>query len=453
MSSLEPYLPRLIRYWDHDSPGELHRSIEGSMLFADISGFTRMSERLARHGKVGAEEVTQVIDTAFGQLLPEAYAHGANLLKFGGDAMLLLFTEEGHAMRAAAAALAMRATMREIGVFQTTAGKVSLRMSIGVHSGRFDLFLVGGSHRELIVAGPSATRTVEMEGAATAGQILVSPQTASALPRRNRGREAGPGVLLRGDLDGVAHLEFRDVTRPDVDLAPFIPDALRETLVSGEVNPEHRPAAIAFVHYRDFDRLLDERGSAGAGEMLDRLVRSVQEAVNPRRVAFLGTDIAADGGKIILTAGVPQTAGHDEEQMLLALREIIARAQPELPLQVGVNRGHVFVGEIGPPYRRTYTVMGDTVNLAARLMAKAPPGEIYTTQGVLDASHTTFTVVVPDPFLSPPPYSPEPSRFPDQATALGSRPVGVPVDHLTQKFPVLKRAPMLPHQPPLSIRP
>jgi class 3 adenylate cyclase/tetratricopeptide (TPR) repeat protein len=342
---------------------------------------------------------------------------GAHLLKFGGDALLLLFRGEQHALRAAAAAHAMRLKLREIGVFETTAGKVSLRMSVCIHSGQFDFFLVGGSHRELIVAGPAASRTVEMEAASIAGQILVSPETAAALPRRNRGREAGPGILLRGEIGGVAKMDFPAATSPSVDLAVFIPDALRETLLSGDVNPEHRPAAVAFLHYGNFDRLLEDQGGNRTAEVLDHLVRSVQEAVNPRLVTFLGTDIAGDGGKIILTSGVPMTAGNDEEQMLLSLRQIVSRAHPELPLQVGVNWGYVFSGEIGPPYRRTYTVMGDVVNLAARLMARAPTGHIYTTQGMFDGSRTTFSFTMPEPFYV------KGKKLPIQAFSLGE-PVG-----------------------------
>src|SRR5690606_16744544 len=83
-SHFRQYLPRLVRYWDDEAPGTLHRRLEASMVFVDISGFTKMSERLARHGNVGAEEVTEVIDSTFGSLLPEAYGYGANLLKFGG---------------------------------------------------------------------------------------------------------------------------------------------------------------------------------------------------------------------------------------------------------------------------------------------------------------------------------------------------------------------------------
>ncbi len=59
----------------------------------------------------------------------------------------------------------------------------------------------------------------------------------------------------------------------------------------------------------------------------------------------------------------------------------------------------MFSGEIGTPYRRTYTVMGDTVNLAARLMAKAPAGEIYATSAVLEGSRTTFETTDLEPFL------------------------------------------------------
>jgi hypothetical protein len=81
--------------------------------------------------------------------------------------------------------------------------------------------------------------------------------------------------------------------------------------------------------------------------------------------------------------------GDDEERMLLALRGIVDRDLP-LPIRTGVHRGAVFAGDIGPAYRRTYTVMGDAVNLTARLMARAPPGCIYATADVLQRCNTAF---------------------------------------------------------------
>ncbi len=61
-----------------------------------------------------------------------------------------------------------------------------------------------------------------------------------------------------------------------------------------------------------------------------------------------------------------------------------------ISIQLGAHRGHVYAGEVGSSYRSTYTVMGDTVNLAARLMGAAPAGSIYVTPDVLDETRTSF---------------------------------------------------------------
>ena len=132
---LRPYAPRLLIRWLAEQPHLSFRTLDGSMLFVDISGFTKMSERLARHGKVGAEEVTDVLGAVFARLLAVAYGEDGSLLKFGGDALLLWFSGDGHAVRAATAAHSMRATLRSIGRLDTTAGKVVMRMSSGVNSG------------------------------------------------------------------------------------------------------------------------------------------------------------------------------------------------------------------------------------------------------------------------------------------------------------------------------
>jgi tetratricopeptide (TPR) repeat protein len=107
--------------------------------------------------------------------------------------------------------------------------------------------------------------------------------------------------------------------------------------------------------------------------------------------------VVAVGGKLILCAGAPTATVDDEERMLLAMRDVADGERP-IPVRVGVNRGPVFVATLGPSYRRTYTVMGDAVNLAARLMARARPGEVYVTSSVLERSATAFTTTALEPF-------------------------------------------------------
>src|SRR4051794_29717875 len=133
------------------------------MAFVDVSGFTAMSERLAPKGRLGAEEVTDVMSATFTRLLAVAYENGGGLVKFGGDALLLFFDGDEHGRRACASAHTMRKTLEEIGSLDTSAGAVALQMHVGVHSGTFEFFLVGGAHRELIVSGPDAVLTVAME--------------------------------------------------------------------------------------------------------------------------------------------------------------------------------------------------------------------------------------------------------------------------------------------------
>ncbi|HEY9495398.1 MAG TPA: adenylate/guanylate cyclase domain-containing protein, partial [Intrasporangium sp.] len=164
--ALVPYVPVLAAEWLADDPTIRHRRVSGSMAFVDISGFTSLTERLTRMGKVGSEELSDILDSTFTALLEEARREDADLVKWGGDAVLLLFRGEGHAVRAVRATAAMRRALYSVGRTGSSAGKVTLRMSTGIHSGAFDFFLVGDPevHLELIVSGPAASRTAELEG-------------------------------------------------------------------------------------------------------------------------------------------------------------------------------------------------------------------------------------------------------------------------------------------------
>ncbi|CAN0509737.1 unnamed protein product, partial [Phaeothamnion confervicola] len=111
----DAFVPRLVREWILDDAELRHRRLAGTLVFADVSGFTKMSDRLSRRGKVGAETIAGVIETCFTQLLDVAHTFGGTLLQFGGDAVLLFYRGAGHEVRAASAALEMRRTMRSLG--------------------------------------------------------------------------------------------------------------------------------------------------------------------------------------------------------------------------------------------------------------------------------------------------------------------------------------------------
>ena len=355
-------------------------------MFADVSGFTALTERLSRRGRIGAEEIVDTLNRVFGPMLRISATRGGELLKFGGDALLFLFRGDGHPEQACDAAVEMRAALREAAAYPTSVGRLSLSMSVGVHSGDVALFLVGSPTRELLILGPAASATAQAEKVANAGEIVVSPAT---------GRVSHPGPpapVPTASCSCVAVVptpaRSRDPSVPPGDdrlLRTLFPVELGEYLAPGPPDPEHRVATIAFVRFSGTDAILAEQGHEAWADTLHELVTGVEQALNVEGVTLLATDIDSDGGKFFLGSGVPVTSEDDEGRMLRALRRIADAGLP-LPLQLGVNRGHVFAAEVG--HRRACRLLRhgrhdehggpDHVDRAARCHPRPPdrPGAV-----------------------------------------------------------------------------
>src|SRR5580698_4461522 len=260
---LIPYVPRLVIDWMREVPELGYRSVPGTLMFADISGFTDLTERLAHRGKFGAEEMGDILNGVFEELLVPAYNYGAGLIKWGGDAGLFLFTEEGHTQRACRAAFEMQRVLKTAGRLRTSVGEVRLRMSIGIHSGDLEFLLVGTTHRELLVTGNAATAVTDMEKIADAGEIVVSTPTSKKLAHSAPGvivEPKGDGWLLAEAPEADIRLSPRPITAPLSDLERVIAPAMRQHYLSGAVDTEHRQITVGFVQFAGADELLEKAG-------------------------------------------------------------------------------------------------------------------------------------------------------------------------------------------------
>ena len=394
---LLPYVSRLALGWVPVGPEDRLRVIEGTLAFIDVSGFTRLTELLAARGKAGAEELTGLLDEIFADLLALAYRYSGELVKWGGDAVLVLFSGPSHAERAVAATWKMQKKMSQIGRLRTSVGPCRLAISVGIHSGAFHFFMVGERHRELVVTGPASSATAVMEAVAEAGEIVVSPATAAQLGPDVVGQPKGTGYLVAA-APPTERLAFSPVDGGQGGQPyGYLPERTRDYLLAGPVESEHRQVAVGFVEFGGTDGLLAAGASGDVASALHELMGRAQDSCARHEVTFWETDIAEDGGKLMLVAGAPSASGDDAGRLLAVVRDVVD-VGGLLRLRAGANYGRVFAGNFGPAYRRTYSVKGDAVNLAARLMAKAGRGEICVSDVVLRRSRTLFRSEELEPF-------------------------------------------------------
>ena len=86
------FLPNVILNWAEE--GKLIHHFPAIVAFADVSGFTAMSEKLAAIGKEGAETLTSILNTYFTAMISRIERSGGFVGKFGGDAMTVFFPAE-----------------------------------------------------------------------------------------------------------------------------------------------------------------------------------------------------------------------------------------------------------------------------------------------------------------------------------------------------------------------
>ena len=163
------------------------------------------------------------LDGVFTALLDEAYDWGAGLLKWGGDALLLMFDGPDHAKRAARAAWEMQGTIDRVGRLHLSGGTIVLRMSVGIGTGMFHFFMTGSVHRELLIAGPAMTETLSMEAhrgrRRDRHQPGAGPAPRPGVHRRAEGRHHAPGRAARRSSASVrrssASVEGLDIALGD----------------------------------------------------------------------------------------------------------------------------------------------------------------------------------------------------------------------------------------------
>jgi len=159
----------------------------------------------------------------------------------------------------------------------------------------------------------------------------------------------------------------------------------------GEYVTELRPATALFVRFAGI-RYDDD---PDAERKLDRFVGMIQGVVARYEGSVLQLTIGDKGSYIYAAFGAPFTHEDDAARALNAALDIRAEVRTLdylEPVRIGVSAGMMRTGAYGGETRRTYGVLGDEVNLAARLMMLASPDEIFVSESVIGAHADGFVL-------------------------------------------------------------
>lgn len=179
---------------DRISPKEA----EISILFADLVGFTALSERLS------PAEVASLLNGFFEEMLQEIFSRGGTLDKFIGDCIMAFFgAPEPQADHAERAAIAAQQMLRRLSLLnaRNTLGE-TLQLRIAINSGRAVVGDVGSSQRvDYTVLGGAVNLASRMEAICPPGRCIISESTYQLLPNTE-------GWLKMGEF------RFKGIERP-----------------------------------------------------------------------------------------------------------------------------------------------------------------------------------------------------------------------------------------------
>jgi len=396
----------------------------GTALFADFSGFTPLTESLARELGLqrGAEELTRQLNRVYGALIDEVHRYGGSVVNFSGDAITCWFDEkqeeersgkeEGSetpfsflllsSLRATACALAMQEAMRQFVTIITPAGTtISLAIKVAVVAGPARRFLVGNPRIQEVeaLAGRTLDELAAAEHLAQRGEVVVQATIVAELGQRlivSDWRDEGRFAVVTG----LAATEGRAAARPWPDLPPdAIPEAQAQSWLSppvfekvhggkSELLSELRPAAALFLQFGGLDYEADDE----AGVKLDAFVRWVQAVVDRRDGSLIQLTVGDKGSYLYVAFGVPVAHADDAARAVSAALELLplpAELSFITGVQIGLAYGLMRAGAYGSPVQRAYGAIGDKTNLASRLMQAADSG-ILCDEAIHQAARAQF---------------------------------------------------------------
>jgi hypothetical protein len=372
------------------------------LLFADVSGYSALTRWMATNFEQGPWATGQVLNKLFGGVASCVEAHGGDILKFAGDAVLVCWPLDGggddagdDARHAAVAAAAC--AMRLLNLEPTTpaSGEPPVSLHLALHCGAVTEMHLGngdslGGRWEHMCAGRALDELGPLIRAADAGQCVASGavwQLLEGSAARGAPCAHAAGAARVTALLPAASAAWRHAATPSAApqaqpapqlssaalssaLASYVPPALTDSLEASHTVwlAELRHVSCLFI-------LLPPCG-ADDFALAQALVAEVHECVG-RTGGTPQQSLVDDKGFVSIGVyGKPQASHADDPARALgaalelthSLRRIAAAHGRTEPISCAVATGRAFCGNVGMARRCEWAVVGDVMNSAARLM-------------------------------------------------------------------------------------
>src|SRR5919108_5221530 len=396
---LASYVPKLIQNRVIANPlpieAPVAEDLQAAILFADISGFTLLTERMAEKGPTGVETLARILNEYFGQLIDIIHDYGGDVVKFAGDAVIAVWPvvsdlpapdSVSTISRADQWQWTMRATECAIEVHRRLTNyrveNANLYLKLAVSMGKISTAHVGGvfNRWEFLITGTPLVELGIANQLAQAGDILVTPSAWKLIRNDCDGEpiefELKDTIAQGGQIDGLNKPSsiFSTPQKPMIpegvenSLRPYIPGAIINRLTAGQSSwiAELRRVTVLFINLPGLDQDTGLENAQDIARLIQRSVYHYEGSINKINVDDKGITIVA-------ALGLPPFSHEDDPargvQAALMIRKELSALK--VPSFIGVATGRIFCGSVGNDSRREYTIIGNAVNLSARLMGAA----------------------------------------------------------------------------------
>ena len=388
-------------------------------MFIDISGFSKITEILfKKHGLEGVDILASTLNTYLGRIVDRLTQCGGDVIKFAGDAALVIFTVTDEADLAKQTLKATQLSLEciaDLEAGEAVVEGVALTAHTGIGVGDVTGFLVGGvfNRSEYAVIGAPVFQIASAEPAAGNGETVISAEGWALISHACEGRlTTDDNWLVTGVKDGMAlgdealgHgggilEELSLLTQEAANLAAgeiktVVPGGVRNRLP--DFTPSSMPCISEFrLVTMLFARLQGLDYSNGDSELkkIQTIVKLIQQTIYTHDGIFLRFSVDDKGAVVMGCYGLPPSHANDPERGVMAsldfTRQIHTRAAEfgNVKCSVGLTTGYCWLGLVGGVSRCEYTTHAPMINLAARLMC-ASDDQVMVDGATKDACEIT----------------------------------------------------------------